>query len=218
MKKTEMIFILDRSGSMSGLEEDTIGGYKSMLKKQQEEEGQALVTTVLFDHEYKIIHDRENIKNVKPLTGKEYYVRGTTALLDAVGMTIAKIVNARRKTEKDHQPEKTIFVIITDGMENSSQEYSYEKIKKMIDYQKERYSWEFVFLGANIDAVETAASFGIGEDRAANYHADSEGTQLNYEVVSDLIVEMRSQRKVDASWKKRIDEDYKTRDGKRDRE
>ena len=213
MKKTEMVFILDRSGSMSGLEEDTIGGYNSMLEKQQKEEGEAIVTTVLFDNEYEIIHDRTNIKEINPITNKEYFVRGSTALLDAIGRTINKIINATKNTKKEYQADKVMFVIITDGMENSSREYDYKKVKAMIEKQKERYEWEFVFLGANIDAISTAAKFGIEEDRAANYNPDGEGTQLNYDVVSDLIVEMRANREVGADWKKRIDEDYKKRGG-----
>lgn len=213
MKKTEIVFILDRSGSMSGLEDDTIGGYNSMLKKQQEEEGEARITTVLFDNEYKIIHDRGDIKEIRPLTHKEYYVRGTTALLDAIGITINKIISATKNTKKEYQADKVMFVIITDGMENSSQEYTYEKIKRMIEKQKEDYKWEFIFLGANIDAVETASRFGIAEDRAANYHADSQGTVLNYEAVSDVISDVRMERKVKENWKAEIDKDYEKRSG-----
>lgn len=216
MKNTEIVFILDRSGSMLGLEDDTIGGYNAMLKKQQKEEGEAIVTTVLFDNNYDIIHDRTNIEEIKPLTEKEYFVRGTTALLDAVGRTISKIVNATRNTKKEYQAEKVMFVIITDGMENASSEYNYERVKAMIERQKERYNWEFIFLGANIDAVETASRFGIAEDRAANYHADSEGTQLNYNVVSDVISDIRLERKVDSSWKRKIEEDYEKRGERRE--
>ena len=208
MKRTEIVFILDRSGSMSGLEEDTIGGYNSMLKKQQKEEGEAIVTTILFDHEYDIVHDRTNLKEISPLTEDEYFVRGSTALLDAVGMTIGKIVNATKNTKKEHQADKVMFVIITDGMENASREYGYEKIKGMIEKQKEEDDWEFIFLGANIDAIATAAKFGINEDRAANYNADSEGTQLNYAVVSEFIADLRSENKVMDNWKEKIDEDY----------
>ena len=215
MKKTEIVFILDRSGSMSGLEEDTIGGYNSMLKKQQKEEGEALVTTVLFDHEYEIVHDRTKLKEISPLTEEEYFVRGSTALLDAVGMTIGKIANATKNTKKEHQADKVMFVIITDGMENSSREYSYEKIKAMIEKQKEKDDWEFIFLGANIDAMATAAKFGINEDRAANYNSDSEGTQLNYAVVSEFIADLRSENKVMGNWKEKIDEDYYVRRSKK---
>ncbi len=214
MKKTEIVFILDKSGSMSGLEEDTIGGYNSMLEKQQKEEGEAIITTVLFDHDYEIIHDRANIKGIKPITEKEYFVGGCTALLDAVGITINKIINATRNTKKEYKADKVMFVIITDGMENSSREYSYEKIKAIIEKQKEKYKWEFVFLGANIDAVSTASKLGIKEDRATNYKADSEGVQLNYNVVSDLIVQVRSSKEVSNNWKERIDKDYKNRGGR----
>lgn len=215
MKKTELVFILDRSGSMSGLEADTIGGYNSMLIKQQKEEGEAIVTTVLFDHEFDIVHDRTNIKEIKPLTEKEYYVRGSTALLDTVGYTINKIINATKNTKKKDQADNVMFVIITDGMENASSEYSYKKIKALIDKQKEKYNWEFIFLGANIDAVETASKFGINEDRAVNYHADSEGTQLNYSEVSSFVSNMRTQNKVDKNWKRKIDDDYNKRSKKK---
>ncbi len=211
MKKTEMIFILDRSGSMSGLEEDTIGGYNSMLKKQQEKEGQALVTTVLFDNEYQIIHQREDIEEISPLTDREYFVRGSTALLDALGKTINESIRRCKNTKKELRADKFIFVIITDGMENSSREYSYARVKEMVDKQRERYNWEFVFLGANMDAVETASSFGIDKDRAVTYKADSQGTKLNYDVVSELLVEMRMDREIDGNWKKRIEEDYEKR-------
>lgn len=211
MKKTEMIFILDRSGSMSGLEEDTIGGYNSMLKKQQEKEGQALVSTVLFDNEYQIIHQREDIEEISPLTDREYFVRGSTALLDALGKTINESIRKCKNTKKELRADKFIFVIITDGMENSSREYSYARVKEMVDKQRERYNWEFVFLGANMDAVETASSFGIDKDRAATYKADSQGTKLNYDVVSELLVEMRMDREIDGNWKKRIEEDYEKR-------
>lgn len=214
MKKTEIIFILDRSGSMSGLEEDTIGGYNSMLKKQQKEEGEAIVTTVLFDHEYEIIHDRINIREILPITGKEYFVRGSTALLDAIGTTINKIINVTRNTRKEYQADKVMFVIITDGMENSSCEYGYERVKAMIERQKGKYKWEFIFLGANIDAISTAAKFGIDENRAANYNADSEGIQLNYGAVCDMILDIRQSKGISDNWKEKIEKDYKKRGGR----
>lgn len=176
MKKTEIVFILDRRGSMSGLEEDTIAGYNSMLEKQQEEAGEAIITTVLFDDHYELIHDRKDMKEIDWLTDKEYYVGGTTALLDAIGRTINKIVDATKNTKKDKRADKVIFVIITDGKENASREYDFKKVKRMIEDQKEEANWEFVFLGANIDAIATAAHFGIKEERAANYHSDGEGT------------------------------------------
>lgn len=213
MKKdlTELVFILDRSGSMNGLEGDTIGGFNSLLEKQKDEKGVALVTTVLFDDTYELLHDRINIKGIKPITTKEYYVRGTTALLDAVGRTIQKVVNAQRHTSEDEQAENVMFVIITDGMENASREYSYERVKKMINYQKAEYGWEFLFLGANIDAVETAKNFGISKDRATNYNPDGEGTRLNYQVLNDTVSMKRTRKVIDDDWKERIEKDYKER-------
>jgi uncharacterized protein YegL len=205
---TELVFILDRSGSMSGLEPDTIGGYNAMLKKQKDEQGEAIVTTVLFDDNYQLLHDRINIKGVSLITEKDYFVRGTTALLDAIGRTIQKIANAQKHTMEDQRPDKTIFVITTDGMENASREYTYEKIKKMVENEKVKYGWEFIFLGANIDAISTAARFGIGSDRAANYNADSEGTKLNYETVCYAVSELRTSGKIDEDWKAEIDEDF----------
>jgi uncharacterized protein YegL len=213
MKKglTELVFILDRSGSMSGLESDTIGGYNAMLAKQKQEAGEAVITTVLFDDKYELLHDRINLNGVAPITEKEYFVRGCTALLDAVGITINKIGNAQKHTSEDERAEKVLFVITTDGYENSSREYNYEKVQQMIRHQTERYGWEFIFLGANIDAVETAARFGINANRAANYHADSEGTRLNYDVVSNAVSSLRACQSIDDSWKDRIDEDFKGR-------
>jgi uncharacterized protein YegL len=208
---TELVFILDRSGSMSGLESDTIGGYNAMLKKQQQEPGEATVTTVLFDDEYQLLHDRINIKGISPITENEYFVRGTTALLDAIGKTIHKIHNAQQHTSPEHRADKVLFVIITDGMENASREYSYAQIKQLVERQKETYGWEFIFLGANIDAIATAATFGISADRAANYHADSQGTQLNYEAVGCAVSELRTSRQISDRWKARIDEDFKKR-------
>ena len=177
MKKglTELVFVLDKSGSMSGLEKDTIGGFNSMLEKQKEVDGECLITTVLFDNGYELLHDRIDIRAVSPITEKEYSVGGSTALLDAIGRTINKISNAQRHTADEFRAENVMFVIITDGEENASREYSSDKVKAQIQRQKEKYGWEFVFLGANIDAVETASRFGIAPDRAQNYHADGEG-------------------------------------------
>jgi uncharacterized protein YegL len=213
MKKglTELVFILDRSGSMDGLESDTIGGFNSVLTKQKTEDGDANITTILFDDKYEVLHDRYNLFKISNITDKEYFVRGTTALLDAIGKTINKMANVQKYASDDEGAEKVMVVIITDGMENASREYSYNQIKKMIDRQKEKYGWEFIFLGANIDAVEIAGRFGIGEDRAANYHADSEGTMLNYEVISETVSMVRSKRSIDSDWKNRIDSDYKSR-------
>lgn len=217
MKKdlTELVFVLDRSGSMSGLEDDTIGGYNSMVEKQKKEQGEALITTVLFDDRYELLHDRINLKGISPITDREYYVRGTTALLDAIGRSIDKIVNVMRHTAEEEQAENVMFVIITDGMENSSKEYNYEHIRKMIEHQKKKYEWEFIFLGANIDAVETAERFGINQDRAANYHADTEGTRLNYKVLSETVSNFRASRPISDEWKKSIDEDYEKRKKKK---
>jgi uncharacterized protein YegL len=208
---TELIFILDRSGSMSGLEDDTIGGYNAMLKKQQKEPGEAIVTTVLFDDDYELLHDRTLIKGIRPITQKEYHVGGCTALLDAIGKTIHKIANAQRNTTEDHRADKVLFIITTDGMENASHEYTYEKINTLVERQKMKFGWEFIFLGANIDAVSTAARFGIHADRAANYHADGEGTELNYAVVSEAISTFREDKTLSANWKARVDADYKRR-------
>ena len=213
---TEIVFILDRSGSMSGLEADTIGGFNSMIEKQKKAEGEALISTVLFDNTSEVIHDRVSVQNIKPMTDEDYTVRGCTALLDAIGGAIHHIGNVHKYARAEDVPEHTMFVITTDGMENASRRYDSEKVKKMIERQKEKYGWEFLFLGANIDAVETARGFGISEDRAVSYHSDSEGTQLNYEVVSEAICAVRCSAPLGADWKKRIDEDYKERnDGRR---
>ena len=214
MKKnlTELVMILDRIGSMGGLESDTIGGYNSMLKKQREAEGEVLVSTVLFDDRTEVLYDRVPLEKLPQMTEKEYYVRGCTALLDAVGGAVRHIGNVHKYAREEDRPEKTIFVITTDGLENASREYSYDRVKKMVERQKEKYGWEFLFLGANIDAIETAGRFGITADRAANYHSDSKGTALNYEVLADAVCEMRvSAAPISAKWKKRIDEDYKNR-------
>ncbi|MBP7278673.1 MAG: VWA domain-containing protein [Sedimentibacter sp.] len=208
---TELVFILDRSGSMSGLETDTIGGFNSMLERQKKESGEAFVTTVLFDDKYEVLHDRYDIKGVNLLTEKEYYVRGSTALLDAIGITINNIGKALSDTKEEDRPGKVLFVIITDGMENSSREFSYEKVKKMVEHQKSKYSWDFIFLGANIDAIKTANSFGISADMATNFVSDSAGTQLNYKIVSEVVSSFRKGKNVDKSWKDEIEKDYKKR-------
>lgn len=213
MKKglTEVVFILDRSGSMSGLEEDTIGGFNSMIEQQKQGEGEALISTVLFDNVSEVIHDRVPVKSVALLTREDYSVRGCTALLDAIGGAIHHIGNIHKYAREEDVPEHTLFVITTDGMENASRRYDSETVKKMIERQKAKYGWEFLFLGANIDAVETASRFGIGADRAVNYHSDHQGTQLNYEVLSAAVSTVRSSAALGTEWKKRIDEDYKTR-------
>lgn len=217
MKKglTELVFILDKSGSMSGLESDTIGGYNSMLTKQQAVAGECHITTVLFDNNYELLHDRIDIKAVGTITEKEYQVGGSTALLDAIGMTINKIGNAQKHTAEDYRAEKVMFVIITDGEENSSREYSAEKIKMQIERQKTQYGWEFIFLGANIDAVQTAGHFGIAPDRAIDYLADSEGTQLNFKVMANAVTAFREVGTVDNACFEEIREDVKQRRGRK---
>lgn len=207
---TELVFILDRSGSMSGLESDTIGGFNAMLDKQRKEPGEALITTVLFDNCSELLHDRIPLQGVANITERDYFVRGSTALLDAIGSTIQKIVQAHIHTAEALRPSKTMFVIITDGMENSSRRFTYEQIHSMIEKEK-TYGWEFLFLGANIDAISAASRIGIHADRAVNYHADAEGTRLNYDVVSETVSDMRASRPVSANWKSRIDEDYRRR-------
>jgi uncharacterized protein YegL len=216
MKKnlTELVFILDRSGSMAGLEDDTIGGFNAMLQKQKKEPGEALVSTVLFDDVSQVIHDRVDLREIRPLTGNEYFVRGCTALLDAVGGAIHHIGNVHKYIREEDRPKKTLFVITTDGMENASREYTYPRLKKMIQRQKEKYGWEFIFLGANIDAVKEAARFGIHADCAANYHADSQGTGVIYKAVSQAVCELRASRPMSEEWKRSIDEDYQKRGGK----
>ena len=214
MKKnlTELVFILDRSGSMHGLEQDTIGGFNSMIEKQKAEPGEALVNTILFSTTSSVVHDREDLKQVAPLTERQYYTCGCTALMDAIGDAITHIRNVHKYAREEDVPEKTLFVITTDGMENASRRYCREDIRHMIERQKETCGWEFLFLGANIDAVQTAAGFGIDADHAADYHCDSEGTQLNYEVLSDAVSSARCcAAPLDAKWKERIDKDYKTR-------
>lgn len=221
---TEIVFILDRSGSMSGLESDTIGGFNSMIAKQQKEEGEAIVSTVLFDDETDVIHDRVAISEVKKLTEEDYYVRGCTALLDAVGGAIHHIGNVHKYAREEDRPAKTLFVITTDGLENASRYYSFTDVKKLIKRQQEKYNWEFLFLGANIDAIEVAGNMGISRDRAANYNCDEVGTALNYQVLEAAVTRVRKCKAADmamtfagGAWKADIDRDYEKRGKKNGR-
>ena len=208
---TELVFILDRSGSMSGLEDDTIGGYNGFLKKQCDEVGEAVITTVLFDDKYELLHDRIDIKGVAPITNRDYFVRGTTALLDAIGKTILKIETAQAHTIEDKRPEKTLVVITTDGMENASREFTKDKIKEMVERMKAEHGWEFIFLGANIDSIKTAGGIGIDATRTANYHPDSVGTAMNFDVIARVASDIRVKRCMDDDWKRDIDKDYGSR-------
>ena len=213
MKKnlSEIVFLLDRSGSMSGLEKDTIGGFNAMIEKQKKEQGEALISTVLFDHEMKVLHDRVKVQDVKPINENDYQVRGCTALLDAMGGAIHHIGNVHKYARNEDVPEHTIFVITTDGMENASSHYSSSKVRTMVERQKEKYGWEFLFLGANMDAIAAARDFGIEEDKAVEYRSDDIGTRLNYAVMSEAICEFRTKGTVEKSWKQKIENDRKNR-------
>ncbi len=208
---TELVLILDRSGSMSGLESDTIGGFNGMIAKQKNIEGSCRVTTVLFDHHYELLHDRIDIQGVNPITTKEYFTRGSTALLDAIGFSIQKIKNVQNRSSEGFQPEKVIFVIITDGMENASREYSLEQIKSLIEEQKNKYNWDFIFMGANIDAIQTAGQFGINANRAVNYVPDSHGTHLNFMSMHQAVSNFRKYGKVSDSDLDEIRKDHDKR-------
>ena len=213
MKKnlTEMVFILDKSGSMAGLEEDTIGGFNSMIERQRNEPGEAYVSTVLFSNESSVLHDRADIRKVEPMTRQQYFVGGGTALIDAIGQAIRHIGNVHKYAREEDRPEHTIFVITTDGMENASHRYTSDQVKAMVKRQSEKYGWEFLFLGANIDAVETASHFGIGADRAVRFHNDRRGVALNYEAVSRTVGSMRACAPITEDWKADIEADYKSR-------
>ena len=188
---TEVVFILDRSGSMGGLEADTIGGFNSMIAKQKKEEGEAIVSTVLFDDRTEVLYDRVPVGKIEPMNDSQYYVRGCTALLDAIGGAVHHISNVHKYAREEDKPEKTLFIITTDGMENASKEYDYSKVKKMVEKQQKKHGWEFLFLGANIDAISVASRFGIGKERAINYECDSEGTALNFQVLSETVSAVR---------------------------
>ena len=215
-KFTEIVFILDRSGSMAGLEADTIGGFNSLIQKQKKEEGRAVISTVLFDDQCEVLHDRVDLEKIAPLTDEDYYVRGCTALLDAVGGVIHHIGNVHKYARPEDRPEKTLFIITTDGMENSSRIYTYEKVKRMVERQKEKYGWEFLFLGANIDAAAEAERFGIRKDRAVDYHADHKGTAVNYRALSKAVSCVRNCDSADleeclVGWDEDIRVDYQRR-------
>ena len=213
MKKnlTELVFILDRSGSMSGLERDTIGGFNAMIEKQKKQDGECIVSTVLFNNDSQVIHDRVPLDKIEPMTERDYYVSGGTALIDAIGGAIHHIGNVHKYARKEDVPENTIFIITTDGCENASYRYSSDKVKRMIEHEKEKYGWEFLFIGANIDAVETAKHYGIDQDRAVNYHADAQGTDIVYATVSQAVCNVRMNKCMAENWSEDIDNDYKNR-------
>ena len=208
---SELVFILDRSGSMSGLESDTIGGFNSLIARQKQVEGRCYVTTVLFDSRSERIHDRVELRDIRPMTDRDYCVRGCTALLDALGDTIRHIAHIHKYARPEDVPGSTTFVIMTDGMENASHRYGSDEIKRMIGHEKEKYGWDFLFLGANIDAVETAGHYGIDADRAVDYLADSEGTEVAYGSVSGAICQARMGRPIQADWSENIKRDTKRR-------
>ncbi len=208
---TELVFILDRSGSMAGLESDTIGGFNALLNKQKKEDGECFVTTVLFNHEMSTLHDRKKLSEISPLTEEDYTVGGCTALIDAIGTTVRHIESIHRYQRKEDVPEHTMFVITTDGLENASREFSSDKVKRLIEQHKEKDGWEFLFIGANIDAVETARHFGINEDRAVNYHADRKGTRVLYDAVCGAVSAVRERAPLSPKWSESISEDYQSR-------
>lgn len=214
--KTELVFILDKSGSMAGLESDTIGGYNGMLKKQKKVPGTCIVTTVLFDDGYELLHDRIDIQAIHPLTEKDYEAGGCTALYDTIGRTIHKIASVQKHTDEKHRADHVLFVIITDGMENASREYSGARIRKMIGQEQEKYGWEFVFLGANMDAIQSAENLGIRADHASDYVPDRAGTTLNFAVMSDTVAQYRQTGKFEAAMLDEIRSDEKKR-GRRGR-
>ena len=210
---TELVFILDRSGSMAGLEADTIGGFNSLIEKQKKQDGECFVSTVLFDNDSEVIHDRVRLADVKPMTDRDYTVRGCTALLDAVGGAIRHIANIHKYARPEDVPEHTVFVITTDGMENASHKFRADQVRSMIQRKKESDGWEFLFIAANIDAVQTAGRFGIAPDRAVNYHADRKGTEVVYSCVSEAVANVRACAPMAANWARSIHEDYESREG-----
>ena len=212
---TELVFILDRSGSMAGLEADTVGGFNAMIEKQRKETGECYVSTVLFDHVSEVLHDRVKLTDISPLTDRDYTVRGSTALIDALGSAIHHIGNIHKYARAEDVPARTMFVITTDGMENASHRYTSEQVKAMIERQKEKYGWEFLFIGANIDAVETAADYGIDADRAVDYHADAQGTQVSYCAMSEAVCSLRESKRIRKDWRRDIEADFRSRKSNR---
>lgn len=212
---TELVFILDRSGSMAGLESDTIGGFNSLIEKQKKQPGKCYVSTVLFDNESRVLHDRLPLEDIRPMTDNDYTVGGCTALLDALGGAIHHISNIHKYARPEDVPEHTMFVITTDGMENASHRFTAPQVKALVRRMQEQYKWEFLFLGANIDAVETARSYGIRPDRAVNYHADGRGTRVVYENIAQAVCSMRSNAPLGADWKAEIEEDFASRKSRR---
>ncbi len=211
---TELVFILDRSGSMSGLESDTIGGFNAMIEKQKKQEGECYVSTFLFDSKTQLLHDRVSLRDIPKMTDNDYMVGGCTALLDAIGEAVKHIEKIHKYARKEDVPANTMFVITTDGMENASRRYSSKEIKNLISRQKEKCGWEFLFIGANIDAIETASKYGISEDRAVNYNADSKGTRVVYEAVSKAVCGMRKNSALDSRWSADIASDFNSRKNK----
>ena len=212
---TELVFILDRSGSMAGLESDTVGGFNAPIEKQRRLPGKCLVSTVLFDNTSTVLHDRVDLAVVPPMTQQDYQVGGCTALLDALGDAIRHIGNVHKYARAEDVPAHTVFVIMTDGMENASRRYGSDEVKAKIERQKEQYGWEFLFLGANIDAVETAKQFGIDESRAANYHADADGTRAAYACVETAVSTVRANKTLGKGWTQKVDLDFRSRKSKR---
>ncbi len=208
---TEIVFILDRSGSMAGLEDDTIGGFNAMVEKQKKEQGEAVLSAVLFSDGSRVLYDRVDIRKVEPMTDRQYQVSGCTALLDAIGGAVHHIANVHKYAREEDRPGKTIFVITTDGMENASRAYSYDEVQRMVKHEQEKYGWEFLFLGANMDAISAARSFGIRADRAVRYRCDGAGTALNYSVVSETVARVRRRESIEPDWSAPIEADVKKR-------
>ena len=208
---TEIVFILDRSGSMAGLEGDTIGGFNAMVERQKKEPGDALLSAVLFSDDCQVLYDRADIRKVEPMTEQQYRVGGCTALLDAIGGAVHHIGNVHKYAREEDRPGKTIFVITTDGLENASHAYTYEEVQRMVKHEQEKYGWEFLFLGANMDAISAARSFGIRADRAVRYRRDRAGTELNYRVFSETVAKVRRRETIDADWSAPIEADVKKR-------